>query len=77
MPRPSRDDPTVPEAAAGDLIELRILTMTDEEFESYLVRRADAEVVRVNADGTVEILAEDLKALDEELRRKYGVPSGG
>lgn len=51
--------------------------MTDEEFESYLVRRADAEVVRVNADGTVEILAEDLKALDEELRRKYGVPSGG
>lgn len=51
--------------------------MTDDEFDGYLQRRADAEVVRVGADGTMEIVAEDLKAFDEELRRKFGVPSGG
>lgn len=70
------DNPTVPDASPGDIIEVRILTMSDEEWERYLAQRADDEVVRVNDDGTLEIVAPDLKALDEELRRKFGVKNG-
>ena len=72
----SPDNPTSPDAAPGDIIELRILTMSDEEWERYLAQRADDAVVRVREDGTLDIVAEDLKALDAELRRKFGVKNG-
>jgi len=73
----SPDNPTVPEASPGDIIELRILTMSDEEWERYLAQRADDQVVRTREDGTLEIVAEDLKALDAELRRKFGGVKNG
>lgn len=64
-------DPTVPDASLADLVELRLLTMSEEEWQHYQEIKAEGELVREREDGTVEIVDPELKRLDEELRQKF------
>jgi len=56
----------------GDIIERWIISRTDEEWADIERQKQEDALILQRADGTVEIVADDLAEFDRQLRQQFG-----